>query len=278
MDHLRFLVTAGSTHEPIDAVRDWGNIFTGQTGCDIALELLKHGAVKLVTSNRNHAAEHANMLCNGHALSIETFHRHHELRAILADQFGSETEPATPPFAAIFMTAAISDYAPAGVFRVVEEQAAQSASGAAATPRRRRWLVEDVQKDKISSKHERIAVLGVPTDKLIDLFRPVWKHQGLLFKFKLEAGVSEEELIKIAQASRRQSQADYVVANTLEMARGNDRAAYIISEHNVERVRRDDLPRALVDVTLRAAPQSGPQPGPQSGPQPGQKSGPKSNA
>ena len=29
---LHFLVTAGSTREKIDQVRDWGNIFTGKTG------------------------------------------------------------------------------------------------------------------------------------------------------------------------------------------------------------------------------------------------------
>ena len=29
----RFLVTAGNTRERIDRVRDWGNVFTGNTGC-----------------------------------------------------------------------------------------------------------------------------------------------------------------------------------------------------------------------------------------------------
>ena len=28
----RFLVTAGNTREMIDRVRDWGNVFTGNTG------------------------------------------------------------------------------------------------------------------------------------------------------------------------------------------------------------------------------------------------------
>ena len=32
----RYLVTAGNTREMIDRVRDWGNVFTGNTGYGIA--------------------------------------------------------------------------------------------------------------------------------------------------------------------------------------------------------------------------------------------------
>src|SRR5688572_5776491 len=50
----RFLVTAGSTRERIDKVRDWGNIFTGNTGFAIARALAPLGNVDLLTSNREH--------------------------------------------------------------------------------------------------------------------------------------------------------------------------------------------------------------------------------
>ena len=53
----RFLVTAGNTRERIDAVRDWGNIFTGNTGLAIARALTRLGEVDLLTSNRAHLAE-----------------------------------------------------------------------------------------------------------------------------------------------------------------------------------------------------------------------------
>ena len=54
---MRFLVTAGNTREKIDAVRDWGNAFTGNTGLAIARALAEAGTVHLLTSNRQHLAD-----------------------------------------------------------------------------------------------------------------------------------------------------------------------------------------------------------------------------
>src|SRR5436190_14632165 len=56
VSNMRFLVTAGNTRENIDRVRDWGNIFTGNTGYAIAGALAKLGDVDLLTSNRAHLA------------------------------------------------------------------------------------------------------------------------------------------------------------------------------------------------------------------------------
>jgi len=50
----QFLITAGNTRERIDDVRDWGNIFTGTTGFNIARALLPLGHVTLLTSNAQH--------------------------------------------------------------------------------------------------------------------------------------------------------------------------------------------------------------------------------
>ena len=46
MTTRRFLVTAGNTREMIDRVRDWGNVFTGNTGFAIAQALAAHGEVE----------------------------------------------------------------------------------------------------------------------------------------------------------------------------------------------------------------------------------------
>jgi hypothetical protein len=50
---------------------------------------------------------------------------------------------------------------------------------------------------------------------LIDLVRSRWGFAGILVKFKLEVGVTEHQLLEIAEASRTHSAADLVVANTL---------------------------------------------------------------
>ena len=61
-----------------------------------------------------------------------------------------------------------------------------------------------------------VATIGLP--KLIDRFRRPWGFSGILVKFKLEVGISEQDLLKIAEESRQASAADLMVANTLDGA------------------------------------------------------------
>ena len=53
-------------------------------------------------------------------------------------------------------------------------------------------------------------------------------------KFKLEVGITKDELIRIGQASRVSSGADYLVANTLEMVEGPNAGAFLLSEEGSE--------------------------------------------
>jgi len=63
-------------------------------------------------------------------------------------------------------------------------------------------------------------------------------------KFKLEVGVSDGQLLKIAEASRLQSQADQMVANTLE---GVDSWAFLGPlSGRYDRISRRDLPERLL--------------------------------
>lgn len=227
----RFLVTAGNTREKIDAVRDWGNIFTGRTGLDIALALTALGDVQLLTSNLAHAMEHAGHAGTGGTLRTQSFGRHQELLALL------ETWMAQP-MDAVFMSAAVSDYEPVGAVQIV---AREPIPGTA----QERWIVQDVHAPKIKSTHGQIAIVGRPTLKLIDQFRGPWKFQGLLVKFKLEVGISEEQLRAIARESRIASGADLIVANTLAMVHGGEPGAYILGDALEERVTRAELPGRL---------------------------------
>ncbi|MFO0803300.1 MAG: hypothetical protein U0791_09285 [Gemmataceae bacterium] len=59
----------------------------------------------------------------------------------------------------------------------------------------------------------------VRAPKLIDRFRTPWAFEGILVKFKLEVGISEAELLQVAEQSRNQSAADLMVANTLDGAK-----------------------------------------------------------
>jgi phosphopantothenoylcysteine decarboxylase/phosphopantothenate--cysteine ligase len=225
----RFLVTAGNTREPIDRVRDWGNIFTGNTGYSIARALRTLGEVDLLTSNRAHAAD-----AKKDGITATTFTSHADLKAALTNRFAERT------YDAVFMTAAVADYQPAGVFQVVERTTHPDGTET--------WRVKSADAPKIKSNHPAVAILGRQTEKLVDLFRSEWNHRGLLFKFKLEVGIPPEELIRIGDASRLTSGADYLVANTLDMVEGDRGGAYLISDAPPEFVPRANLATRLTQV------------------------------
>lgn len=239
---LRLLVTAGNTHEPIDRVREWTNVFSGQTGLDIATALLDLGDVTLLTSNREHAEKFDGYYGKQGMLGIETFRSHADLEQMLAEQMEMGG------IDAVAMTAAVSDYTPSGAFRIVSREK----SGG-----QERWIVESVQAGKVKSSFEEIAFAGVRTKKLVDQFRTAWKFNGVLVKFKLEVGISEEQLLEIAAGSRAASGADLIVANTLEMVQGGTPGAWILGDTVRERVPRPKLAarvRELIHTLLQSRP------------------------
>ncbi|HEX8342119.1 MAG TPA: phosphopantothenoylcysteine decarboxylase [Tepidisphaeraceae bacterium] len=218
----RILVTAGNTREAIDRVRDWGNVFTGNTGFAIARAGLAVGEVHLLTSNAAHRAEAAAL-----GIKVDAFSTHADLLALLE----ARVRPGT--YDAIFMTAAVADYRPTGTFAVDGRETLPDGT--------ERWTVRNVQAGKVKSTHNAIAVLGEPTQKIIDRFRHPWGHRGLLVKFKLEVDVPTETLIEIGQASRRASGAEYLVANSLDMVSGEAAGAFLLSDASSEWVPRGEL-------------------------------------
>ena len=233
---LHFLVTAGNTREKIDSVRDWGNIFTGNTGFDIAKALAQLGEVDLLTSNLSHlAAVHAGLNLP-HSIRASGFDSHASLNGALSAVMARQK------FDAVFMTAAVADYKPVRTYSVIERKPGENGEEI--------WRVRDAQAGKVKSTHREIAVLGQQTEKLVDRFRKEWNHRGLLFKFKLEVGVSREELIRIGQASRVASGAEYLVANSLEMVQGEKPGAFILSERGEEWIARAELARRLAELAL----------------------------
>lgn len=228
---MRFLVTAGNTRERIDQVRDWGNIFTGNTGLAIARALAEVGEVDLLTSNQQHLAELERHAQTRHRVHGTPFTSHADLRATLANLV------ATRSYAGIFMAAAVADYTPAGSFQVIERRPLDNGC--------EQWIVRDVQAGKIGSGYEQVAFLGRQTEKLVDLFRREWGYRGLLVKFKLEVGRTREQLLDIGRKSRLSSQADYLVANTLDMVTGERAGAYLIGPESDEWVPRGELPARL---------------------------------
>jgi phosphopantothenoylcysteine synthetase/decarboxylase len=237
---MNVLVTAGNTLAPIDKVRCITNVFTGRTGAAIALEAYARGhRVTLLTSHPEAAAE----LAGGAGAPGPERWRLDRYRTF-EDLEGRMAEAVTAGgFDAVVHCAAVSDYLSAGVYAPAEGTSFDPSSG--------RWRGEppallDRRAGKVKSDEAELWVRLVRAPKLVDRVRADWGFRGLLVKFKLEVGLTDEQLLEVAERSRAHSGADLMVANTLE---GAPFYAFLgAGPGGYERVSRRGLARRLLEV------------------------------
>jgi phosphopantothenoylcysteine synthetase/decarboxylase len=238
---MKLLVTAGNTLTLIDKVRCITNIFTGRTGASIALCAHERGhEVTLVTSH----PEALHELCEGkneprsERWSQRRYRTFEDLRAQLADLVP------TGDFDAIIQCASVSDYLAAGVFAPAEGTHFEAHTGQWLAPGLVPCMVDRLA-EKVSSEDRELWVRLTRAPKLVDMLRSEWDFRGLVVKFKLEVGLDDEQLLLLAENSRAHSQADLMVANTLE---GASTYAFLGPlEPGYERVPRNELPARLLD-------------------------------
>ena len=240
---MNLLVTAGNTLVPIDSVRGITNIFTGRTGAAIALEAHRRGhRVTLLTSHPEAVADsrRGEPAPVGERWSLCRFRTFDDLR----EQMQALLQEGS--LDALIHCAAVSDYQCTGVYApaphthfTVGDATWHADEGPPA--------LSDRAAGKVKSDEPELWLRLVRTPKLIDLVRSEWGFaNGLVVKFKLEVGVSDEQLLEIAERSRQQSAADLMVANTLE---GAPFWAYLGPvSGRYERVSRRDLAGRLVDA------------------------------
>jgi phosphopantothenoylcysteine synthetase/decarboxylase len=236
---MNFLVTAGNTQVPIDRVRALTNVFTGRTGTSIAQQAHARGhAVTLLTSHPELATSSADPAGRWTVSPYRTFD---ELEKLLADHVMN----ARPE--AIIHSAAVSDYRVAGVYAPMPKMRFNPQDGCWEGGSRPR--LRDMAAAKIKSDAPELWLRLVRTPKLIDRIRADWGHAGILVKFKLEVGIREEQLLEVAERSRRASAADLMVANTLE---GMSACAYLgpLDDRYV-RVARQELAQRLLEAVER---------------------------
>jgi phosphopantothenoylcysteine synthetase/decarboxylase len=233
---MRIFVTAGNTQVAIDRVRSITNIFTGRTGAAIALEAHRRGhEVALATSHPDTVA-HLGTLAE--RWRCQTYVIFHDLQSVME----GEIRVALPD--AVIHCAAVSDYLPAGVFA--------PAADCRFDPAAAKWLgscdMLERRAAKVKSDDPELWLRLVRAPKLADKVRGAWGFHGIFVKFKLEVNVSDADLLAVAEASRRQSQADWMVANTLEGAKD---WAYLGSAAGYEKVLRAELAGAVLDAIER---------------------------
>jgi phosphopantothenate-cysteine ligase/phosphopantothenoylcysteine decarboxylase/phosphopantothenate--cysteine ligase len=211
---MHLLVTAGNTQAPIDRVRCITNIFTGRTGAAIATRAAERDhRVALFTSHPD--------LVESERVSVQSYRTFNDLRTLMG------THIPAGQFDAIIHCAAVSDYLAAGVYFNHREIA-----------------IPSIGKLKSDSPELWLKLKRAP--KLIDAIRTEWRFHGVLVKFKLEVGVDDEQLMAVAEASRRQSEADLMVANTLD---GMADWAYLGPlAGRYERIARPELSDRLLDA------------------------------
>jgi phosphopantothenate-cysteine ligase/phosphopantothenoylcysteine decarboxylase/phosphopantothenate--cysteine ligase len=235
---MYLLVTAGNTLALIDRVRCLTNIFTGRTGAAIALEAHARGhRVILLTSHAEAVAD----LAEGKSLPPERWQVRH-YRTFEDLQCRMEEAITSVGLDAIVHCAAVSDYLCGGVYATAPGTRFDSGS--------LNWqgepaMLVDRQAGKVKSDESELWIRLVRAPKLVDRIRTDWGFRGLLVKFKLEVGLSDEQLLEVAERSRAHSAADLMVANTLE---GAHLYAFIgAAAGRYERVSRGQLAARLID-------------------------------
>jgi phosphopantothenate---cysteine ligase (CTP) len=234
---MNILITAGNTQVPIDRVRCLTNVFSGRTGTVIAAFAHRLGHhVTLLTSKPDAILELQPRVPladeRWRPLGFRTFD---DLEKLMA------TELKQGSYDAVIHSAAVSDYAAGGIFSPTPNTHFDPTNGT--------WTgnppaLVDRRSAKVKSDVPELWLRLVRAPKLVDKVRGEWSFRGVLVKFKLEVGVSEERLLEIAECSRRQSDADLMVANTLE---GSHEWAYLgPQDGRYERIARRDLPECLL--------------------------------
>jgi phosphopantothenoylcysteine synthetase/decarboxylase len=233
---MRILVTAGNTQVPIDRVRCITNIFTGRTGAAIALEAYRRGHhVTLVTSNPKTIdvgqRDEQRWQCYGYRTfeDLEALMNHH-ITLMQQD--------------AVVHCAAVSDYRAAGIFAPSPGTRFHADDFTWRDDQKIPALL-DRSAAKVKSDEPELWLHLVRAPKLVDKIRKDWGYRGLLVKFKLESAVNDSDLLASAEKSRQQSNADWMVANTLE---GAADWAFLGAAHEYKQVTRAGLAGALLDV------------------------------
>src|SRR5947209_15500035 len=184
---MNILVTAGNTLVPIDRVRCITNIFTGKTGAAIALAAhARDHSVTLLTSHPEAMAElHQKATPPNGRWTMHRYTMFEELRQQMAALIeGRDLD-------VIIHCAAVSDYLAQGIYAAAPgtrfDLETAGWTGEAGPPR-----LVDRQALKVKSHEPELWLRLVRAPKLIDQIRSPWGFGGLLVKFKLEVGVSEE--------------------------------------------------------------------------------------
>jgi phosphopantothenate---cysteine ligase (CTP) len=233
---MDILVTAGNTQVPIDRVRCLTNVFTGRTGAGIATQAFHLGHQVTLLTSQPDIVPRLEAEQRWQVLPYRTFD---DLDYLM------DRELSGRGYDAVIHCAAVSDYHAAGIFA--------PAPGTHFSPDGGTWTgnpptLVDRAAAKVKSDEPELWLRLVRAPKLVDKVRTVWSFRGVLVKFKLEVGVGEEHLLQIAERSRLHSDADLMVANTLEESQAWAFLGPL--DGSYQRIPRSELPDSLIAAVV----------------------------
>ena len=184
----KVLVTAGPTWTAVDRVRVMTSVFSGETGLRFARHFKNLGARVTLLMGPGRAVFKKE---DWSEINIRQFFYYDDLAELL------EEETSANSYDIIIHSSAVSDYK-------------VSNAGSGKTPSGR-----------------NLTLNLEPTAKLVDQIRTACP-EAFLVKFKLQVGLTPEELYDIALNSLKSTGADLIVANDLDTMDGENHLAYII--------------------------------------------------
>lgn len=246
---MNFLITSGSSITPIDRVRCVTNLHSQRTGTTLARTAWVRGhAVTILTSEPEALTDLPDPAEDSdRRLNIIPYRTFDDFTTLLQTAVKGGT------YDAIFHAAAVSDYLSAGVYSPQQ--------GTSFNARTKRWdsaggppAMDEQKAQKITSNEQELWVRLVRAPKLIERFRLQWGYKGYLIKFKQESGTADNQLVEIAERSRVRSDADLIVASTLESA--NHWSFVGPVDGNYDRIPRRELAEHLILTVEHIARQS----------------------
>lgn len=209
---LHVAITSGPTREPIDDVRFVSNVSTGRLGVAVARAFAAAGHRVTLLHGLGSATPEPSVP----GIALVPFESAASLLDALLRTFGAASAPML-----LIHAAAVADYAP-------------------------------VKLDgKIKSTAPELVVRMQPTPKVADAFRRAHPQVPIVM-FKLEAGITQDELRARATATMRRVAAQAVVANLLDEVGPDAHRAELIRADG-SRIAfdgRDALARGLVDAAV----------------------------
>jgi phosphopantothenate-cysteine ligase/phosphopantothenoylcysteine decarboxylase/phosphopantothenate--cysteine ligase len=221
---MKILVTAGNTLTPVDRVRCITNIFSGRTGTQIAARAFDRGHTVTLLTSHPEVLDRVPVTRQRSepGWRVRPYRTYDDLDTAMAEELTAR------PFDVVIHAAAVSDYRVVGIYTRTDGEFAEVAAG------------------KVKSSYPELWFRLMPTPKLVDKLRTVWGFSGVVVKFKLEVGLTEAELLEVAEQARLHSAADLMVANTLDGM--HEWALVGAGPGSYQRVTRDQLPDYLLGM------------------------------